>query len=1236
MQFCTNGPEVPDRPLQAHEDGRVVLFCGAGISYPGGLPGFSGLVDRLYERLRPDPDPEQRKAIQANRFDTAIGLLENGVVGGRETVRRELARILTPEPMAKRGNATHEALLTLGRDRDNCTRIVTTNFDRLFETAIAESHPDVGSFRAPSPPAKNRWNGLVYLHGLLPEGTSTTGLDDLVVSSGDFGRAYLTEGWAARFVAELLRSYTVCFIGYSIDDPVLRYMIDATVLSEAPSEMFAFGSYAEGEEHSRADEWKAKNVTPILYRQDLQHRPLHETLHEWAEIYGHGVSGKESIVVKYAGLHPSSSTPQDNFIGRMLWALSDPSGSPAKRFAALDPVPSLDWLGPLSEDRFDQTHLERFGIRPHPRDSEALPFSLLRRPAPHTHAPWMVLAKRSAAGGGLDEVMVGLAQWLVRHLDDPKLLLWLASEEGTLHPWFSDFVELRLEKEEIRPAMRKLWNLMIVGRMRKPSFIGGIYRWNDRFSLEGLTTGLRLHLRDILTPRILLSDRLPGFEQERIVEDQENPANLVASEIVLSSDSVWSGLSDVLRENERWLQALPGLLEDFSALLRDAMDLMRELGTADDKNDHSFVHQPSIGDHPRNQRFHDWTVLIELTRDAWLETAAIAPERARRLAESWSAASYPVFRRLAFFAAARGNVIPPRQAMDWLLSDGCRWLWSEETRREAMRLLVALAPRLKANAMAGLERAVMAGPPRAMYRDDIASERWSRIVDEKVWLRLAKMETAGGTLRPRARRLLDRLSKKHPEWRLAEDERDEFPFWVGEVGHGKPWSLPPSPRRRRDLVEWLREHPRNDSWHDDDWSGRCRDNFPATACALCALAREGEWPGDRWREALYAWSEGNSLRQSWRYLAPLLANASGEDLLSCSYGLTRWLGSVAGVADGDDPLFLPLCERVLVLDSGDDPDIGLDEPATQAINRPVGHMTEALLDWWFRRKPEDGQGLPAELSPVFTGLCDMQIRRFRHGRVLLASRVVALFRIDRDWTEQNLLPIFDWQHCEAEARAAWEGFFLSPRLYPPLMEIIGKPFLDMASRYARLGRHAAHNYAALLTFEALDRNCAFTEAELRAATASLPDGALVQCAHALKRALDGAGEQRAEYWRNRVRPYLQSVWPQSSDRKTKAVSASLGSVCIAANEMFPEALEELQHWLQPPQNHDRLVFELQRSDICGKFPAEALDFLNRVVGDSLPPGSGSYLAKCLEGIASESPDLRNDRRFRRLNELASL
>ena len=135
----------------------------------------------------------------------------------------------------------------------------------------------------------------------------------------------------------------------------------------------------------------AKNVTPILYLKDRDHSNLHRTLRVWANTYRDGVGGKEQIVVQSAIARPLASTAQDDFVGRVLWALSDPSGLPAKRFSEMNPVPSLEWLEPLSEDRFGRDALARFGLAPEAAAVEGVRFSLLCRPTPYTFASWMAL-----------------------------------------------------------------------------------------------------------------------------------------------------------------------------------------------------------------------------------------------------------------------------------------------------------------------------------------------------------------------------------------------------------------------------------------------------------------------------------------------------------------------------------------------------------------------------------------------------------------------------------------------------------------------------------------------------------------------------------------------------------------------------------------------------------------------------------------------------------------------------
>ena len=136
MQFVRGGPDVPERLLHAHEEGRVVFFCGAGISYPARLPGFAGLVDELYSRLEVIPDPVQAAAIKAKRYDTAVGLPEASSVGGYRAVSQKIAEILDPDISAPNATATHDALLSLAKCRERRTRRRVPLLDRYVRRPV--------------------------------------------------------------------------------------------------------------------------------------------------------------------------------------------------------------------------------------------------------------------------------------------------------------------------------------------------------------------------------------------------------------------------------------------------------------------------------------------------------------------------------------------------------------------------------------------------------------------------------------------------------------------------------------------------------------------------------------------------------------------------------------------------------------------------------------------------------------------------------------------------------------------------------------------------------------------------------------------------------------------------------------------------------------------------------------------------------------------------------------------
>jgi hypothetical protein len=1261
MQFVANGPDIFDPLLQAHEEGRMVFFCGAGISYPAGLPGFQGLVDEIYGIVGTTRNPIEQDAYSRSQFDATLDLLERRLPGQRLAVRKALTKALQPKLRRKGATDTHAALLQLARDREGALRLVTTNFDRIFDRVAKHTKQLVNAYPAPMLPIpkNSRWNGLVYLHGLLPERADDSALNRLVLTSGDFGLAYLTERWAARFVSELFRNYVVCFVGYSINDPVLRYMMDALaadrMLGEVTPQAYALGDCEPGQEGTKKIEWEAKGVVPILYEVPTgthDHSALHQTLKTWAETYRDGILGKERIVVDYAIARPTASTRQDDFVGRMLWALSHESGLPAKRFAEFDPVPPLEWLEAFSEDRYRHDDLKRFGVSPRTEVDDKLAFSLIRRPAPYTRAPWMSLVSGGAADIQWDDVMFQLARWLVRHLNDPALILWLSQRGGQLHdrwPWLIDheldrFARLEregktAELEEIRanapnaipqPLMRVLWRLLLTGRVKSPWRDLDLYRWKDRFKRDGLTTTLRLELRELLAPKIELKKPFRWGENEEEPGVPERLKQLVDWELVLATDHVHSSIRD-LADAKHWRDALSLLLDDFQQLLRDALDLLCELGEADDRSDRSHWDLPSISPHWQNRGFQDWVALIELLRDAWQVIRGIDPARATRIAQGWFALPYPSFKRLALFAASHDGCIPADIWVNWLLADGSWWLWSVDTNRETMRLLVLQGAHLTIDTRANLEAAILAGPLRVMYRDDIKPERWQFHVDREVWLHLAKLKDSGGSLGHEALQRLSDLSTANPEWKLASYERDEFSHWMsgsGDPDYEDSRDIDLAPRKRSELVNWLKQpSPSQRPFHEDTWRETCRTRFFHCAYALCDLARENLWPAGRWREALQAWSEEGAILRSWRFVAPLIQSMPDAVLQEIAHGITWWLKAVSKSIDRHESILLDMCQRVLALPHQDAVDT--DHPVTKAINHPVGHVTEALLNLWFKRKPNDNDKLPGDVEPFFTQICDTQVEQFRHGRVLLASRLIALFRVDRHWTEKHLLPLFDWTTNPAEAKAVWEGFLWSPRLYRPLLIAFKLQFLYTAHHYAQLGEHG-RQYAVFLTYVALDPVDSYTSQDFQAAIGTLPQEGLNESAQALVQALEGAGEQREDNWKNRIHPFWQHIWPKSRELASNSIAESLARLSIAARDEFPSALSAVLDWLQPIEHPFYVVQLLNESGLAGRFPEDALRLLNAVLNDQ--PWAPRELKQCLDAITKVSPALLQDHRYQRLAE----
>jgi hypothetical protein len=247
--------EVPLEILDAIESGTLAIFAGAGVSMgePAKLPSFWALACSLGKPFDESPrclgkDQSDNKFFEP--LDQFLGRLHHD----DKTLRARAASELDP---GMKHTELHSHLIKLFKKTSE-TRIVTTNFDTLFESALSEWQPgwDVGArvYTAPALPLGSDFNGIVHLHGSIVHNES------IVLTDRDFGRAYLTEGWARRFLVDLFQSYTVLFVGYSHDDTVVQYLARA-LPDRSTGKRFVLAGSDEAKER-----WSALGITPVIYQ----------------------------------------------------------------------------------------------------------------------------------------------------------------------------------------------------------------------------------------------------------------------------------------------------------------------------------------------------------------------------------------------------------------------------------------------------------------------------------------------------------------------------------------------------------------------------------------------------------------------------------------------------------------------------------------------------------------------------------------------------------------------------------------------------------------------------------------------------------------------------------------------------------------------------------------------------------------------------------------------------------
>src|SRR5262245_60986632 len=131
MRFFARGPSIPQELLEARDQGRVVFFCGAGISMPA-LPGFRQLASRVLTELDTPVDAASRQLFEEKgNLDQVFNHLESEY---RRSTVEKIVRNLLRTPRSS-DLSKHSIVLRLSRNTAKRVQVVTTNFDLLFEAA---------------------------------------------------------------------------------------------------------------------------------------------------------------------------------------------------------------------------------------------------------------------------------------------------------------------------------------------------------------------------------------------------------------------------------------------------------------------------------------------------------------------------------------------------------------------------------------------------------------------------------------------------------------------------------------------------------------------------------------------------------------------------------------------------------------------------------------------------------------------------------------------------------------------------------------------------------------------------------------------------------------------------------------------------------------------------------------------------------------------------------------------
>ena len=1240
MRFIKGGPFIPGELLTARDEGRVVFFCGAGVSQNSAkLPDFNGLTKQIISNLGASHDSAAYKAFfGAQRILDDIRKLENpkhpeelkkleelkqlnqsGLISGDrvfgllerdfflEDIEEEVARALKPDSDIKNHLHSHEIILQLARTPAGRTHLVTTNFDPLFENCA----PDTKSIQPPMLPnlsAGEPLDGITYLHGRVNDdysGPDSRG-SGFVLTSSQYGRAYLAEGWATSFFKQVLERYTVVFIGYSADDPPVQYLLEA--LSNNGSEQNNVYAFECGDEGSASAKWSHKGVKAIPFTQfDL----LWDTLSSWAERASNPEEWYKKIISKSCD-GPTKLEPYER--GMVAHIVSTDQG--AKLFSRAAKTPPAEWLFVFdSQLRIKgPTHLQNSSLY----DSEAIgPFKVYgldsdptfseigayRTNAKPINTLWSAFDTTShdihppSNAHQLNRRQTFLASWLCKIWNQIEALQW-ASHQQKLHFKVQLMLERHLNQKPnsndktIAQAWRYLfesWKSPSAGefQLMPYAFRDDIknYGWNN-FTLRQFKKSIQPHI---------LASPTSSFRYTSLKE-ASSPSHLLHLDVAYP-------LPPVVQIPDNYLVEVARVIKQQLEL---ASSLEREIGNSRLNNfDIPLVAPTAI---PSWRSHMEASPYVKLYIEILLRLIGYNLDAAKSEFLTWPC-SNPIFKRLNIWAASIKSLTLPNEAGKIFCELDEATFWRENLESDLLHSVSKRWLDLSQSSRNEIEERLLQGDSRY---DDLESSDAESLHPYKArssLKRLLWLQEKGCSLSTNCLQACSVLQAITPNTKFNNIELNtvaDFKSFVisPEYKHDGLVSLKLS--QLISAAEEQRGRNNDRTKENKPFAGLAIQHGWLAFTALSLSAEKNEYPEKAWCEYLSRHVRENANEYPIGMIAKLISTCSLDISEEFIYTVADWFN-----AKGKELIttysqeFKQLLKRLIALFHHNSlilqdrySVVTETDWLNTSLNSPIGKVTETLIHFLDIEEVQKKKELPTWWMQVVKPLLNLEGNLSGLAIARFSCRLDWFYYISPLWTKANLLSPLSDKHS-ASRHAAWCGFLATDQVSYELIAELKAALYEIAVDSAFIGSTFDRNIAGIILLDwgsskkkicTSDSNIELRELLLQV-DSHLHVDFLVMIESWCK------DDHKKNDWLPLADIFFEKVWPRQKCMRTPRLSAQLFELIFSSKETFKLLHPKIIPRLSRLEKHNSLYISRlgPENEIIQTFPFETLQAFHRVL-----------------------------------------